>query len=150
MWVKRKKIKTGQYNLLGGRAWRFVFYPLTSVEIPNFDLQHALNNGLIPSHYTKTTAQRDLQAYVVNYLKEEIQDEGLTRNMSFSRFLDALAYTHGQQVNYSNIARDCGIHASTVKGYFQILVDTLIGYDCCLCQKSSQRHHNSNAQVLFI
>lgn len=125
-----RKLKRGAANLLGGRAWRFAFYPLTYTEIPDFDLQRALNNGLIPSHYVKPSANRDLQAYVLNYLKEEIQDEGLTRNLpAFSRFLDALAYTHGQQVNHSNIARDCGVSASTVKSYFQILVDTLIGYE---------------------
>lgn len=73
---------------------------------------------------------RDLNAYIQVYLKEEIQDEGLTRNLpAFSRFLDALAYTHGKQVNHTNVARDCGVNASTVKAYFQILVDTLIGYE---------------------
>ncbi len=125
-----RKLKRGAANLLGGRAWEFSFYPLTYTEIPNFDLQHALTNGLIPAHYAKESAERDLRAYVTNYLKEEIQDEGLTRNLpAFARFLDAVAYSHGQQINHSNIARDCGVNASTVKAYFQILVDTLIGYE---------------------
>lgn len=125
-----RKLKRGAANLLGGRAWRFSFYPLSYIEIPEFNLQHALRNGLIPAHYAKPSAERDLKAYVVDYLKEEIQDEGLTRNLpAFSRFLDALAYSHGEQVNHSNIARDCGVNASTVKAYFQILVDTLIGYE---------------------
>ncbi len=125
-----RKLKRGAANMLGGRAWRYTFYPLTFIEIPDFDLLRALNHGLIPTHYSKQSVHKDIQAYVLNYLKEEIQDEGLTRNLpAFSRFLDAISYTHGQQVNYSNIARDCGVSASTVKGYFQILIDTLIGYE---------------------
>ncbi len=125
-----RKLKRGAANLLGGRAWRFTFYPLIYPEIPDFDLLHALRNGLIPSHYSKESAVRDLNAYIKDYLKEEIQDEGLTRNLpAFARFLDSLAFTHGQQVNHSNIARDCGVNASTVKAYFQILIDTLIGYE---------------------
>ena len=125
-----RKLKRGAANLLGGRAWRFNFYPLTYKEIPDFDLKKALNNGLIPSHYLQESARRDLIAYVQVYLKEEIQAEGLTRNLpAFSRFLDAVAYSHGQQINHSNIARDCGVNASTVKAYYQILVDTLIGYE---------------------
>lgn len=125
-----RKLKRGAANLLGGRAWRFTFYPLVYPEISDFNLIHALNNGLIPSHYLKESAARDLNAYVKDYLKEEIHDEGLTRDLpAFARFLDAVAFSHGGQINHSNIARDCGVHASTVKAYFQILVDTLIGYE---------------------
>ncbi len=123
-----RKLKRGAGNLLGGRAWRFTFYPLVYAEIPGFNLLQALNNGLIPAHYGATNAVRDLRGYVSDYLKEEIQDEGLTRDLpAFSRFLDAMAFSHGQQINYSNIARDCGINANTVKSYFQILMDTLLG-----------------------
>lgn len=125
-----RKLKRGAANLLGGRAWRFTFYPLVFQEIPDFNLLHALNNGLIPAHYVKSSAKRELKAYVQDYLKEEIQAEGLVRNLpAFARFLDAVGYTHGEQVVHTNIARDCGVHASTVKEYFQILVDTLIGYE---------------------
>jgi len=48
-----RKLKRGAANLLGGRAWRFTFYPLVYPEIPDFDLLHALNNGLIPAYYAK-------------------------------------------------------------------------------------------------
>lgn len=125
-----RKLKRGAANLLGGRAWRFTFYPLVYPEIPDFNLLHALNNGLIPTHYSRVSAVRDLRAYVADYLKEEIRGEGLTRNLpAFSRFLDAVAFSNGQLVNYSNIARDCGVHADTVRNYFQILIDTLLGYE---------------------
>lgn len=116
-------------NLLGGRAWRFNFYPLTTPEIPEFDLVRAMNHGLIPSHYLQNSPKRSLRAYVSDYLREEIQQEGLVRNLpAFSRFLDAISFTHGELTNYNNIARDCGINNKTVKEYYQILIDTLIGY----------------------
>jgi uncharacterized protein len=72
--------------------------------------------------------RKSLQAYVQDYLKEEVFDEGLTRNIpAFSRFFDAMGYSHGELTNYANIARDCGVDAKTVKEYYQILVDTLLG-----------------------
>ena len=69
-----------------------------------------------------------LSGYVDDYLKEEVFDEGLTRNVAaFSRFFDALSFCHGELLNYSNVARDCGVDSKTVREYFQILVDTLLG-----------------------
>lgn len=124
-----RKLKRGAANLLGGRAWRFNFYPLVYKEIPDFDLLKAFNHGLLPSHYLSSQPDRMLRAYIGDYLKEEIQAEGLVRNLSgFARFIDLAGYTNGQMLNYSNIARDCGIDAKTVKEYYQILEDTLIGY----------------------
>lgn len=125
-----RKLKRGAANMLGGRAWRYTFYPLVYPEIPDFDLLRALNNGLIPSHYAIENATRSLEAYVKDYLREEIQEEGVTQNLpAFSRFLEAVAFSHGQQISYANIARDCAVSANTVKSYFQILIDTLLGYD---------------------
>jgi len=124
-----RKLKRGRANLLGGRAWRYELSPLVSDEIPEFDLLQALNTGLVPSHYLSSEPQRSLQAYVADYLQEEIRAEGLTRNLpAFSRFLDAVGFSANQLVNYTNIARECGVDAKTAKEYFQILVDTHIGY----------------------
>ena len=115
-------------NLLGERAWRFEFFPLVFREIDNFNLLNALNRGLIPSHYQQSGYRRSLKGYVQDYLKEEVFNEGLTRNVpAFSRFFEAMGYSHGQLVNYANIARECGVSAKTVKEYYQILVDTLLG-----------------------
>jgi predicted AAA+ superfamily ATPase len=123
-----RKLKRGGANLLGGRAWRFQMHPLTSREVPELSLLQALNRGLIPSHYLQPQGERSLKAYVADYLKEEVFDEGLTRNApAFSRFFEAMGYSHGQLVNYANIARDCGVDAKTVREYYQILVDTLLG-----------------------
>ena len=123
-----RKLKRGHGNLLGGRAWRFGLHPLTYAEIPDFDLLRALNRGLIPQHYDTTQYRRALAGYVDDYLKEEVFDEGLVRNTpAFSRFFDALSFSHGELVNSSNVARDCGVDSKTVREYFQILVDTLVG-----------------------
>ena len=123
-----RKLKRGRANLLGGRAWRFGLHPLIWPEIPAFDLLRGLNRGLIPQHYDTTQYRRALVGYVDDYLKEEVFDEGLTRNVAaFSRFFDALSSCHGELLNYSNVARDCGVDSKTVREYFQILVDTLAG-----------------------
>jgi predicted AAA+ superfamily ATPase len=123
-----RKLKRGKANLLGGRAWRYEMFPLTSAEVKNLDLLRTLNHGLIPAHYLEEQSHKSLKAYVQDYLKEEVFDEGLTRNITaFSRFFDAMGYSHGELTNYSNIARECGVDAKTVKEYYQILVDTLLG-----------------------
>lgn len=124
-----RKLKRGAANLLGGRAWRFTFFPLVYKEIKEFNLIRALNHGLLPTHYLSEKPQRFLRAYLNDYLREEIQAEGLVRNLpAFARFLDIVGFSIGEMLNYSNIARECHIDSKTVKEYYQILVDTLIGY----------------------
>ena len=123
-----RKLKRSRANLLGGRAWRFQLHPLAWPEVPEFDLLKALNRGLIPQHYDAENYRRSLAGYADDYLKEEVFDEGLTRNVAaFSRFFDALGFCEGEILNYSNVARDCGVDSKTVREYFQILVDTLLG-----------------------
>lgn len=123
-----RKLVRGGANLLGGRAWRFEMHPLTSAEIGELDLLSALNRGLVPAHYLQEDPSKSLRAYLQDYLKEEIFAEGLTRNIpAFSRFFDAMGFAHGELTHYANIARDCGVDAKTVKEYYQILVDTLLG-----------------------
>lgn len=125
-----RKLNRGQANLLGGRAWRYELFPLVSRELGEVNLLRALNHGLIPSHYLAQDdeSRRSLRAYVHDYLKEEVFAEGLTRNIpAFSRFFDAMGYSHGELTNYSNIARECGVDSKTVREYYQILSDTLLG-----------------------
>jgi predicted AAA+ superfamily ATPase len=124
----RKLIRCGA-NLLGGRALRNVLYPLVSAEIPDFDLMRAINNGMLPRHYTIENPQRRLQAYIGDYLNEEIRAEALSRNLlSFTRFMEIAAQCSGEMIVYKNIAQDCGVSANTVKEYFNILEQTMIGY----------------------
>lgn len=127
-----RKLKRKGVNTLGGRAVRDVLYPLVSAEIPDFDIVKAVNRGMLPTHYlapSDKTLIRRMQAYVSVYLKEEIAAEALVRRLaSFNRFMEIAALTDGEMVVYSNIAQDCGIDAKTVKEYFTILQETLIGY----------------------
>jgi predicted AAA+ superfamily ATPase len=124
----RKLMRMGA-NLLGGRALRTVMYPLVSAEIPDFDLMRAINNGMLPRHYTIENPQRRLQAYIGDYLNEEIRAEALSRNLlSFTRFMEIAAQCNGEMIVYKNIAQDCGVSANTVKEYFNILEQTMIGY----------------------
>lgn len=124
-----RKLKRKGYNTLGGRAFPCYFYPLVSAEIPDLDIDRAVNNGMMPLHYPAKNATRLLASYVDVYLKEEIQAEALVRDLdNFERFLEVAALTDGEMVNYANIASDCGVSAKTVKEYFSILQDTLVGY----------------------
>ncbi len=135
-----RKILRGGFNLLGGRALRYELYPLISVEIPEFDLIRALNHGLLPRHYDSANPRKLLSSYIGSYLQDEIVAEARIRNVhTFSRFLEVAALTNGEMINYTNIASDCGISAKTIKEYFQILEDTLIGRYLPSFQKRPKR-----------
>jgi len=124
-----RKLKRKGHNTLGGRAMPVYLYPLVSAEIPDFDIDRAVTYGMIPSHYLAKNPQRLLSGYIDIYLKEEIKEEALVRNLdAFHRFLEVAALTDGEIVNNNNIAQECGVHATTVSAYFDILEDTLIGY----------------------
>lgn len=123
-----RKLRRGHANLLGGRAWRFEMGPLSSREIDGFDLDRALRTGLLPSHYLSDAPEWDLRAYIADYLKEEIAAEAVVRNIpAFADFLRAAALANAELVNYTNIAAECGVSAKVVRGYFEILEDTLLG-----------------------
>jgi uncharacterized protein len=123
-----RKVKRSHANLLGGRGVRYELFPLVYPEVPGFSLLKALNSGLLPRHYLGKSPAKLLEAYIVDYLKEEITAEAVTRNIpAFNRFFEVAALCNGEMINFNNIAGECGVSAPTVKGYFQILEDTLIG-----------------------
>lgn len=124
-----RKVRRGGANLLGGRAFRYVMHGLTAGELGcEFDLDRLLNHGYLPRAYESSEPTRVLDAYVADYLEHEIAAEGLVRRLPvFAQFLDAAALSDGDNVNYTNIASDCGVSNNTVKGYFEILEDTLLG-----------------------
>ncbi len=125
-----RRLKKQSSNTLGGRAVPVYLYPLVSAEIPDFDIYRAVQNGMIPRHYMIENAVRRLKAYVDIYLKEEIKEEALVRDIvSFERFLEVAAICDGEILNYGNIAADCGVSAKTIAAYFQILYDTFVGYE---------------------
>lgn len=124
-----RKVRRSGVNLLGGRALRYEMFGLVSSELGrDWDLVRMVNHGYLPSIYLDDRPRRRLNAYVADYLKEEIAAEGLVRQLpAFSRFLDIAAISDTERVSFSTIARECGISSQTIKGYFQILVDTLLG-----------------------
>lgn len=125
-----RKLKRGNANLLGGRALKQELWGLTSQELgEDFDLEKAINRGGLPAIYLDDENSRALlRSYCSDYLKEEILAEGLTRNLpQFSKFLEIAALSDSEHISYSTIARDVGTSLYTVKSYFEILEDTLIG-----------------------
>ena len=124
-----RKLRRQSRNLLGGRVVDFHMFPLTTHEVGSLDLPRALRLGLLPAHYLADDPSGLLRAYVNNYIKAEIIDESATRNIpAFARFMRVVGLSHGGQINYTGIARECGVSASTVHNYFQILEDTLLGF----------------------
>ena len=126
-----RKLRRGGVNLLGGRAGELRLFPFTTAELgESFDLETALYHGTLPPIWGRPSGERKerLKAYVGAYLQEEIKAEGLARNIGgFSRFLDMAAQQSGELVNYSTVARECGLPVRTVQSYYEILEDTLIG-----------------------
>src|SRR3990167_9060088 len=124
-----RKLKRGSANLLAGRAWNAELFPLTSQEIPQFDLLTYLNHGGLPQVYSSVDAMEELNSYVSTYLYEEIQAEAATRQISaFAEFLDLIALTNGQEISFEGLARDSQVSPSTIKNYLTILEDTLLGF----------------------
>jgi predicted AAA+ superfamily ATPase len=126
-----RKLKRMDVDLLAGRAINRQFFPLTAAELNyDFDVDHVLRFGLLPQIHAEPDFALDaLEAYVVNYIREEIQQEALVRNLdSFSRFLEVAALMNGQVANVAGLARDAAVARPTVQGYFATLVDTLIGF----------------------
>lgn len=135
-----RKLKRGAANLLAGRAWMAHLFPLTSHEIPDFDLLKYLNRGGLPQVYFGELPQEELENYVALYLQEEIQSESLIRNLpAFAHFLDAIALSNGQEINMESFASDCGVSPVTVKNYIQILEDTLVGFSLPGFTKTKKR-----------
>ncbi len=135
-----RKIKKSGANNLGGRAILETLFPLVSAEIPDFDLERAVQNGMIPRHYAVANARNRMRAYIDLYLKEEIIEEALVQNADeFVRFMEVAAIMDGEILNYENVASDCEVSANTVKAYYKILVDTLLGFEVPAYRKVIKR-----------
>lgn len=134
-----RKLKKSGANTLGGRAIPETLYPLVWPEVTDFQLDRAVQNGMIPRHYMVPDATKRLKGYVEVYMNE-IREEGEVRELeAFERFMEVAAISDGEMLNYTNIASDCGVSAKTVQSYFQILYDTLIGYEIPAYRKEVKR-----------
>lgn len=124
-----RKLKSENADMLAGRAWVANLFGLTRAEIPQFSLTRYLLNGGLPQVYASSDPAEELAAYVDTYLRQEIMAEGLIRKLApFSRFLKVAALSNGQLLNFANISSDAAVPASTIKEYFAILEDTLLGF----------------------
>ena len=125
-----RKIRRQGVHLLGGRALRYELYGLTHEELGEaFELKKMLNRGYLPSLYLHKLPEKALEAYVSDYLKEEIAQEALVKNLTpFSQFLEQAALSDTEMVQYSSFARDCGVSSHTIREYFEILQQTLVGH----------------------
>jgi predicted AAA+ superfamily ATPase len=146
-----RKLRRGGVNLLGGRALSRTLHPLTYRELgDDFDLTRALDRGLLPAVYFSDEPREDLDAYVGNYLREEIAAEALTRNVpAFSRFLETAAMCHGTMLNYAAVASDAQVPVSTVREYFHILEDTLVARPLPSWTRSRSRKAITTAKHYF-
>jgi predicted AAA+ superfamily ATPase len=123
-----RKLKRQSANLLGGRARVIEMYGVTHSESPEIPLEYKLQYGGLPGIITSDDPWQDLKAYADTYLKEEIEEEAAVRNLGqFLRFLKTAALCSGQLLNYARVASDSGVPETTVRAYFEILLDTLIG-----------------------
>jgi predicted AAA+ superfamily ATPase len=145
-----RKLKRGGANLLAGRAWWAELYPLTSIEIPDFNLITYLNRGGLPAVYPSDEYSEELRAYTAFYLKEEIQNEALTRRIAqFSEFLELMALSNGEEISYQSIAGDCGVSANTVKNYVQVLEDTLVAFQLSAFTRTRKRKAITRSKLYF-
>jgi predicted AAA+ superfamily ATPase len=124
-----RKLKRGGANLLAGRARQANLFPLTWHEIASFKLDSFLAVGGLPGIHLSRSPWEDLKAYAGTYLREEIQSEAVVRRFdAFVRFLDIAATKSGEEINYESIASDCGVSGRTIRGYFEVLEDTRVGF----------------------
>jgi predicted AAA+ superfamily ATPase len=125
-----RKLKRTGVDLLGGRALLRTMHPFLASELAErFRLEEALQRGLLPLVFSSSNPEEVLRSYAALYLREEVQMEGLVRNVgNFSRFLEAISFSHASVLNLSNVARDCMVERKVVEGYTAILEDILLGF----------------------
>ena len=136
-----RKLKRAGVDLLGGRALLRYMHPFIAAELQEaFVLERALQYGLLPGALMNTSPADFLRAYLALYLKEEVQQEALVRNIGhFARFLEAMAFSHANILNISNIARGCQLSRATVEGYLSILEDLLLGFQLPIFSRRAKR-----------
>jgi predicted AAA+ superfamily ATPase len=123
-----RKLKRRGVNMLAGRALTLHMHPLTASELgESFELRHSLRYGQLPNAYVDREPAAFLQSYVRTYLREEVQQEGLTRNLgAFGRFLEAAPFSQAAPLNVSAVARECRVDRKVAEDYFAILEDLLL------------------------
>jgi uncharacterized protein len=136
-----RKLKRTGVDLLAGRALLTHMHPFIAAELgEKFSLTHALQFGLLPLIYDSSDPAADLKTYLALYMKEEVQMEGLVRNVeAFGQFLEIISFSQGSILNYANIARDCHVSSKSVENYVSILEDLLLCFRLPVFVKKAKR-----------
>jgi predicted AAA+ superfamily ATPase len=136
-----RKIKQKGVDLLGGRAVVRSLHPFMASELKDkFNLEKSLQIGLVPLVFAAQKPEDTLDAYISLYIKEEVQMEGLVRNLgNFARFLEAISFSHGSVLNISNVSRECEVERKSVQGYIEVLCDLLMAYYLPVFTKKAKR-----------
>jgi len=136
-----RKLKRAEVDLLAGRALVYSLHPFMAAELADqFRFDMALQKGLLPIVLDSHDPDQVLKAYAALYLREEVQMEGLVRNVgNFSRFLEAVSFSHASILNISNVSRECEVNRKVVEGYVSILEDLLLGYRLNVFTKRAKR-----------
>lgn len=138
-------------NLLAGRARTYFMHPLTAMEQEDaFDLGRSVRFGHLPARFSDPDPRGYLKDYVQTYLREEVMQEGLTRNIGhFARFLEAASLSQGQPLNISGIARDARVSRATTENYFSILDDLLLAVRLPVFSRRARRRLISQQKFYF-
>lgn len=146
-----RKLKRAGVDLLAGRAITRSLYPFMAVELGKmFNLNDALERGLLPLVFGADDKKKTLEAYAALYVREEVKAEGLVRNIgNFSRFLEAASFSHGSILNISNIARECQVERKVVESYAGILEDLMLSYRIPVFSKRAKRAMASHPKFYF-
>ena len=135
-----RKLRRGGVDLLGGRAIECSLHPFMAAELPTFELESALETGLLPLVLGSAQPAATLAGYASLYLDQEVRAEGMTRNVgNFARFLEAASFSHGGELNVAAIARECEVPRKAVASYIEILQDLLLAYTLPVFRKRAKR-----------
>ena len=146
-----RKLRRAGVNLLGGRAAQLSMHPFMAAELGNeFSLEGALLHGMLPVVMGSQDRESRIQAYSGVYLREEVQAEGLVRNIgSFARFMEAVSFSHGAVLNLSNVSRECQVSRPTLEGYLSILEDLLLAWRLPVFSRKAKRELASHPKFYF-
>lgn len=145
-----RKLRRAGVDLLAGRAVVTSLHPFMAAELPHFDLDTALRRGLLPLVWSSKKPDRTLRSYVAVYIREEVQAESLVRKVdSFSRFVEAISFSHAATLNLTEVARECQVSRKTVESYLSILEDLLLAFRLPVFTKRAKRQLTAHPKLYW-
>ena len=147
-----RKLRRGGSDLLAGRAVLKTLHPFLAAELgPRFDFAHSLNLGMLPLVLAAPDPSETLRTYASLYLREEVQAEGLVRNVgNFARFLEAMSFSHASVLNTAEVARECQVNRKTVDGFVEIMEDLLLGFRVEVFSRRAKRQLTRHPKFYYV